>query len=63
MNFREGLFGQCIDMEGNTLLIGSPSGGEGGEKSGVIYHSQRMGGLVRLYIYHNDPLQILHCFY
>mmetsp|Transcript_38091 Transcript_38091/g.66804 ORF Transcript_38091/g.66804 Transcript_38091/m.66804 type:complete len:929 (+) Transcript_38091:65-2851(+) len=39
------IFGQCIAMEGNTLLVGSPSGGEGGEQSGVIYHFERIGGL------------------
>ncbi|KAL7531337.1 hypothetical protein ACHAXR_003986 [Thalassiosira sp. AJA248-18] len=39
------VFGQCIAMEGNTLLVGSPTGGEGGEQSGVIYHFERIGGL------------------
>lgn len=42
------IFGECIAMEGNTLLVGSPTGGQGGEQSGMIYHFERIGPIVSL---------------
>lgn len=40
------IFGECIAMEGNTLLVGSPTGGPNGEQSGMIYHFERIGPIV-----------------
>jgi len=42
------IFAQCIAIEGNTLLIGSPAEGEGGEKSGVIHHFRGIDGLTKI---------------
>jgi len=39
------VFGRCLAMEGNTMLIGSPTGGEDGEASGLIYHFERIAGV------------------
>lgn len=38
------IFGSCIALEGDTLLVGSPWGREGDERSGVVYHFERIGG-------------------
>lgn len=46
-------FGQCIEMKGDTLLVGSPSGGEYdyqlGTASGVVYHFERIDGIVSVF--------------
>ncbi|KAL9182231.1 hypothetical protein ACHAXT_012883 [Thalassiosira profunda] len=46
-NLAGDIFGHCIDIEGNTMLVGAPWGGEGddGTEAGVIYHYERIGGL------------------
>ena len=37
------IFGSCIALEGDTLLVGSPWGREGDLSSGVVYHFERIG--------------------
>ncbi|KAL7551943.1 hypothetical protein ACHAWF_015165 [Thalassiosira exigua] len=39
------VFGECIAMEGNTILVGSLPGESGADRSDYVYHYERIGGL------------------